>query len=342
MTTPVTAPAERLAGVVVAWLVDEGAAVHRGQPVAELAIDKADVEVAAPADGVLADIRVAAGAVAAPGQELAVVRPAPDRAGEPRPAADATPARDDDAGSAAGGPGRTRVEKLPAIRRTIARTMMESLATTAQLTSVVAVDVTRLMAVRTAVKDEVKARHGVSLSPLAFLARLTCLALQRHPVLNAAMSADATTATYHEDVHLGMAVDTPRGLMVVNIRSAQDLTVVGLARAIADLAARARAGQLTPDDLRGGTFTITNTGSNGTLLGTPILNPPQSAILATYAIERRPVVVTDGDGGESIAIRSMMNLALTYDHRLIDGADAGRFLGDLRWLVEEHDLVGEV
>jgi pyruvate/2-oxoglutarate dehydrogenase complex dihydrolipoamide acyltransferase (E2) component len=342
MSTPVTLPvpgaAEPVTGVVTTWLVADGTAVRQGQPIAEVAIDKADVEVAATADGVLDPILVPAGAAASPGQTLATIRPveAATPAPSPRPTAlnVSTPIPTDDR--------RTRVEKLPAIRRTIARTMMDSVASTAQLTSVVPVDVTRLMAVRAGVKDQVQALHGVRLSPLAFLARLTCLALARHPVINAAMSADVTTVTFHDYLDLGMAVDTPRGLMVANVRDAHELTVIGLARAIADLATRARASQLGPDDLRGGTFTITNTGSNGTLLGTPILNPPQAAILATYAIERRPVVVADGDGGEGIAIRSMMNLALTYDHRLIDGADAGRFLQDLRWLVEEHDLAGEV
>lgn len=332
MSIPVTVPADRDAGVLVAWLVSEGASVRRGEPVAELAIDKADVEVAAPADGTLTDVAVRPGAFVSPGATLAVVRPSSPAISHPPSSPPPT----------AGSDGRTRVEKLPAIRRTIARTMMESLATTAQLTSVVPVDVTRLMTVRSRVKDEVRARHGVSLSPLAFLARATCLALVRHPVLNASMSADATTATFHEYVNLGMAVDTPRGLMVVNIRDAQELTVIGIARAITDLAVRARSSKLGPDDLRGGTFTITNTGSNGTLLGTPILNPPQAAILATYAIERRPVVVADADGAEALAIRSMMNLALTYDHRLIDGADAGRFLQDLRWLIEQHDLEAEL
>lgn len=323
-------------GVVSAWLVAAGTEVRRGQPIAELAIDKADVEVAAPADGVLDDVRVEAGAAVRPGQVLASIRPTTDAPEGPRPRA--RPDADESPSDA----DRVRIEKLPAIRRTIARTMMESFASTAQLTSVVPVDVTRLMAVRAAVKDGVRATSGVSLSPLAFIARATCMALERHPVLNASMSPDATTSTYHAYVNLGMAVDTPRGLMVVNIRDAQDLTVVGFAKAVADVAARARASQLVPDDLRGGTFTISNTGSNGTLLGTPILNPPQSALLATYAIERRPVVVPDGDGSEAIAVRSMMNLALTYDHRLIDGADAGRFLGDLRWLLEEHDLEGEL
>jgi pyruvate dehydrogenase E2 component (dihydrolipoamide acetyltransferase) len=155
------------------------------------------------------------------------------------------------------------------------------------------------------------------------------------------MDLDAGTATYHRYVNLGMAVDTERGLLVPNIKDAQDLTIAALARRIADLAARTRGKKITPDEISGGTFTITNTGSLGTLFDTPILNAPEAAILATAAIEKRPVVVSDAYG-DSIAIRWMSYLCLTYDHRILDGADAARFLQDLKWVIEQHDWVGEL
>jgi pyruvate dehydrogenase E2 component (dihydrolipoamide acetyltransferase) len=376
--TAVTVPADGDApeGVLTALHVAPGAAVRRGQVLAEVTVDKADVELGAPVDGVVDDLLVAAGAAVAAGQTVLTLRPgaaarppsdaaapaAPDApaGAAPSPANAAATAAATAAGPAprptarpalAGGDAaavetatdpRARVERLSPIRRTIARTMMTSLSTTAQLTSIMPVDVTRMMALRAGVKDDVRAAHGVSLSPLAFLARATCMALPRHPVINASVDVSAESATYHDHVGLGMAVDTPKGLVVVNIPDADQLSVTGIARAIADLAARARSMSLRPDDVRGSTFTISNTGSNGTLMGTPILNPPQAAILATYAIQRRPVVIADPEGGDVIAPRSMLNLALTYDHRLVDGADAGRFLQDLRWVIEEHDLAQEL
>lgn len=317
--------AESSDAVVVHWTVAAGDRVRKDQPIVELAIDKGDLELAAPVDGTVEELAVPAGSTVSAGQVLASIRT--------RPATTAPDVPGDD---------RSHVERLPPIRRRIAETMMRSLATTAQLTSVVPVDVTAMMALREEVKGQVRQEHGISLSPLAFLARASCMALLRHPVLNAAMSADGMSATFHDFVNLGMAVDTPRGLVVVSLKDAHHLSVVGLARAIGTLATRARDGDLTPDDVRGATFTITNTGSNGTLLGTPILNPPQSAILGTYAIQRVPRALPDGYGNDAIVPRSVMNLALTYDHRLIDGADAGRFLQDVRWVVEHHDMRAEL
>ena len=335
-------------GVVTACFIDVGDTVTAGAPIIEVAVDKADVAVPAPVTGVVVEVRAPIGAHVRAGEVLATVRPGTPDADPSHPAPPpatvrseaASPGRDRD-GSPPAPEGRVRTEKLPAIRKTIARTMMHSLASTAQLTSVVPVDVTRMMALRAEIKDEVRSTHGVSVSPFTFLARATCMALQRHPAINASMSEDASTATYHDYVNLGVAVDTPRGLVVASIRDAQDRSVTDLARAIAEVAGRARSGDLRPDDVRGATFTISNTGSNGTLMGTPILNPPQAAILATYAVQRRPVV-TGEFGSEAIAIRSVANLALTYDHRLVDGADAARFLQDVRWLVEEHDLREEL
>jgi pyruvate dehydrogenase E2 component (dihydrolipoamide acetyltransferase) len=237
--------------------------------------------------------------------------------------------------------GRSETVALSRVRRTIAARMHRSLQTTAQLTSVVEVDMTRLMASRSRAKEVVRSREGVSLTPLALTARAVCEVLARHPVINAEIDTDAGTATYHRDVHLSVAVDTDAGLVAPTIRDAQVLTVPALARRIADLAERSRRRDLSPDDLAGGTFTITNTGSRGVLLDTPILNPPQAAILGTTLIEKRPVIVTDEFGSDTLASRQMSYLCLTYDHRLIDGADAARFLGDLKDTIETRELLPE-
>jgi pyruvate dehydrogenase E2 component (dihydrolipoamide acetyltransferase) len=236
---------------------------------------------------------------------------------------------------------RTVTQDLTRVRKAIARSMMESLSTTAQLTAAVEVDMTSIMNLRAARKDAFKAQEGASLSPLPIIARAVCMVLPRHPVVNSSMDLDAGTATFHRYVNLGMAVDTERGLLVPNIKDAQDLTIPGIARAIGDLAKRARDKKLTPDEISGGTFTITNTGSVGTLFDTPILNPPEVAILATAAIEKRPVVVSDAYG-DSIAIRWMTYLCMSYDHRMLDGADAARFLQDLKYVLETHDFGPEL
>ncbi|MFU8840846.1 MAG: 2-oxoglutarate dehydrogenase, E2 component, dihydrolipoamide succinyltransferase, partial [Nitriliruptoraceae bacterium] len=236
---------------------------------------------------------------------------------------------------------RQVTQELSRVRKAIARSMMESLQTTAQLTAAVEVDMTAIMNLRAARKDAFKATHGASLSPLPMIARAVCMVLPRHPVMNASMDTDAGTVTFHRTINLGMAVDTDRGLLVPNVKDAQDLTVAGLAARIADLAKRTRAKKVQPDEISGGTFTITNTGSVGTLFDTPILNPPEVAILATAAIEKRPVVVSDAYG-DSIAIRWMSYLCLSYDHRMVDGADAARFLQDLKYVLETHDFSGEL
>ncbi len=236
----------------------------------------------------------------------------------------------------------SRTEPLPRMRRIIAQRMTESLHATAQLTSAVEADVTRIMALRGRVRDAARARHGISLSPMAFLAHATARALALHPLLNASMDLEAGTVTMHDGVNLGIAVDAPTGLMVPVIHDAHLLGPVSLQQRIADVADRARTKRIKPDDLAGGTFTITNTGSRGSLFDTPILNSPEVGILATPAIEKRPVVITDEDGTDRIAIRHRTYLCLTYDHRLIDGADAARFLGDLAALVDSDDWGPEV
>lgn len=239
------------------------------------------------------------------------------------------------------GPG-SRVEPLSRTRRIIAERMVQSLQTTAQLTSAVEADVTRIMTIRNDVRELAKQRHGVSLSPLAFIAHATIRTLTEHPVLNASIDVAAGEVIYHGSVGLGIAVDAPQGLIVPVIRDAHQLNPLGLQQRIADLAARARDRKLGADDLQGGTFTITNTGSRGSLFDTPILNPPEVGILATPTIEKRPVILTDEDGGDRIAIRHRIYLCLTYDHRLVDGADAARFLGSLASRLDSWDWGPEV
>ncbi len=230
---------------------------------------------------------------------------------------------------------RGRTEKLSRLRRIIAERMVESLQQAAQLTTVVEVDVSRIAALRQRAKGEFEGREGVKLSFLPFFAKAAVDGLRAFPNLNASIDLAAGTVTYHEAEHLGIAVDTERGLLVPVIRDAGDLSLAGLARKIANLAERTRTNAITPDELSGGTFTITNTGSRGALFDTPIINQPQVAILGTGAVVKRPVVVTDDTGADSIAIRSMVYLALTYDHRLVDGADAARFLMMMKSRLEE-------
>jgi 2-oxoglutarate dehydrogenase E2 component (dihydrolipoamide succinyltransferase) len=195
---------------------------------------------------------------------------------------------------------------------------------------------------RQKVKKNFKATEGVKLSFLPFFAKASVEALKQFPQLNASIDMAAGTVTYHEGEHLGIAVDTERGLLVPVIRDAGDLNIGGIARKVADLAERTRTNKVSPDELSGGTFTITNTGSRGALFDTPIINQPQVAILGTGAVVKRPVVVTDETGSDSIAVRSMVYLALSYDHRLVDGADAARFLVAVKNRLEDGSFDGEL
>lgn len=242
----------------------------------------------------------------------------------------------------AASPLRGRTEKLSRLRALIATRMVESLQTSAQLTTVVEVDVTSLARLRDRAKAEFQAREGVRLSFLPFFALATLEALKQHPVVNASIDTDAGTITYHDAEHLGIAVDTERGLVVPVIHNAGDLNLGGLARKIADLAERTRSNRVSPDELGGGTFTLTNTGSRGALFDTPIINQPQVGILGTGAVVRRPVVVSHAELGETIAIRSMVYLALSYDHRLVDGADAARFLTTVKTRLEEGGFAADL
>ncbi|MFL6128189.1 MAG: 2-oxoglutarate dehydrogenase, E2 component, dihydrolipoamide succinyltransferase [Mycobacteriales bacterium] len=223
-------------------------------------------------------------------------------------------------------PLRGKTEKMSRLRTVIARRMVESLQVSAQLTTVAEVDLTRVARLRQLARADFERREGVKLSFLPFFAVATVEALKQHPGVNASIDTEAGTITYHESEHLGIAVDTDRGLLVPVIHDAGDLNLGGMARKIADLAERTRSNRVSPDELGGGTFTLTNTGSRGALFDTPIINQPQVGILGTGAVVKRPVVVDDPDLGEVIAVRSMVYLALTYDHRIVDGADAARFL----------------
>jgi 2-oxoglutarate dehydrogenase E2 component (dihydrolipoamide succinyltransferase) len=276
-------------------------------------IRKEDVEAAAPKSAVaaVASTPVAASTPSAPRPSTAVASPL-----------------------------RGTTVTMSRLRKVIAARMVESLQVSAQLTTVIEVDVTKIARLRDRSKATFEAREGVKLSFLPFFAVSVCEALKQHPVLNSSVEGDQII--YHGAEHLGIAVDTERGLLVPVIHNAGDLNMGGVARKIADLAARTRDNKVTPDELGGGTFTLTNTGSRGALFDTPIINQPQVAILGLGAIVKRPMVVKGEDGGETIAIRSMVYLGLSYDHRVVDGADAARFLVTLKERLEggafESDL----
>jgi 2-oxoglutarate dehydrogenase E2 component (dihydrolipoamide succinyltransferase) len=252
------------------------------------------------------------------------------------PAAAAAPAP-----AAAASALRGTTERMSRLRQTIAKRMVESLQVSAQLTATVEVDLTAISQIRAKVKEDFKKREGATLSYLPFIAKAAIEALKVHPKLNATIDTEERTITYPDAEHLGIAVDTEKGLLVPVIKDAGDLSITGLAKRIADLAARTRQNKVTPDELTGGTFTITNYGSAGTLMDTPIINQPQVAILGTGALVRRPVVISDPRLGQVIAIRDMMYLSASYDHRLVDGAEAARFLSTLKARLEEGDFGGE-
>ena len=282
-------------------------------------IRKQDVEAAAKA---VEEARAAAAAAAAQA-------PAPAAAAKP---ASAKPEVDTTL--------RGSTEKMSRLRQVIAERMIDSLQTSAQLTTVVEVDVTRVAALRARAKNDFLAKNGTKLTFLPFFVQAATEALKAHPKINA--SIEGKNVTYHDVEHVGIAVDTPRGLLVPVVKNAGDLNIPGLAKRINDLAARTRDNKVNPDELSGSTFTITNTGSGGALFDTPIINQPEVAILGLGAIQRQPRVIKDADGGEVIAIRSVCYLALSYDHRLVDGADAARYLMTVKKRLEEGDFGGEL
>ncbi|CAB4866650.1 unannotated protein [freshwater metagenome] len=265
---------------------------------------------------------------------------APKSASTTAPAQSAPARATTPSAAVAASPLRGTTVTMSRLRKVIAARMVESLQVSAQLTTVVEVDVTKIARLRDRSKATFEAREGVKLSFLPFFAVAVCEALKQHPVLNSSVEGDQII--YHGAEHLGVAVDTERGLLVPVIHNAGDLNMGGIARKISDLAARTRENKVTPDELGGGTFTLTNTGSRGALFDTPIINQPQVAILGLGAVVKRPMVVKGEDGGETIAIRSMVYLGLSYDHRIVDGADAARFLVTLKERLEggafESDL----
>ncbi|GAB7006801.1 2-oxo acid dehydrogenase subunit E2 [Nocardioides sp. AN3] len=359
-------------GVITRWLKAVGDQVEAGEPLFEVSTDKVDTEIPSPLSGTLTQIRakeddsVQVGAVVAlvasgQGQGTAPeppasaevhhvdqteapppavapsVSPVPERPATPdsrsaSPTAHHSPASDKTAPVSSV---RGTTVAMTRMRKLIAQRMLHSLQTSAQLTSVVEVDVTAVARLRSRVKDEFHAREGVRLSFLPFFAKAALDALKQHPSLNAVIDPDSDEITYHDAEHLAIAIDHDRGLVAPVIRHAGDLSVTGLARAIADLASRARSESLSSAELSGGTFTLTNTGSRGALFDTPIINQPQVAILGTGTVVRRPVIARDGELGESIAARDMVYFALTYDHRIVDGADAARYLTDVRRRLEQ-------
>ncbi|MET8529133.1 2-oxoglutarate dehydrogenase, E2 component, dihydrolipoamide succinyltransferase [Micromonospora sp. NPDC005172] len=272
-------------------------------------------------------------------EKAKAAKAAPAPAAQPAASA-ATPAKPAAKPQPSGKRGTT--EKLPRIRKAIANRMQESLHEMAQLTTVVEVDVTRVAKLRAQAKDSFVQRHGVKLSFLPFFALAAIEALQTYPIVNAQLDLDGGTITYPAAEHLGIAVDTERGLLVPVIHNAGDLNLGGIAKRVADLAERTRTNKVSPDELAGATFTLTNTGSRGALFDTPIVPKPQSAMLGTGAVVKRPVVVNDPDLGEVVAVRSMVYLAMSYDHRLIDGADAARFLSAVKERLEAGNFESEL
>ncbi|NLZ97648.1 MAG: 2-oxoglutarate dehydrogenase, E2 component, dihydrolipoamide succinyltransferase [Micrococcus sp.] len=237
---------------------------------------------------------------------------------------------------------RGTTEKASRIRRVIADRMVESLDTSAQLTQVHEIDMTRIVNLRNQVKERFKAENGANLTFLAFITQATTEALRAHPALNAQYNTETQEITYHNTEDIGIAVDTERGLLVPVIKNAGNLNLAGIASSISDVALRTRDNQVKPDELSGGTFSITNLGSFGALFDTPVINQPQVAILGPGNIVKRPVVMADADGNDSIAIRHMMYLSLTYDHRIVDGADAGRFMTTLKNRLETGEFGGQL
>jgi len=257
--------------------------------------------------------------------------PAPAAAATAAPAAQSAPVTPSPEAAAL----RGTTQKMSRLRQTVARRMVESLQMAAQLTQVVEVDVSKIAKLRSRAKNSFQQREGVKLTFLPFFAKATVEALKAFPQINSSINVETKEVTYHGAVHLAIAVDTPRGLLVPVIKNAEDLNIAGIARKIADVAQRTRESKIGPDELSGGTFTITNIGSAGALFDTPIINQPQVAILGTGKITKQPTVVTGPEGDDLIAIRSVCFLPLTYDHRIVDGADAGRFVSAIKARLEE-------
>ncbi|MFC5677907.1 2-oxo acid dehydrogenase subunit E2 [Aeromicrobium endophyticum] len=348
VNVPVVLPAlgEAIESATISvWLKAVGDAIALGEPLVEVSTDKVDSEIESTAEGVLLEIRVEENDVAAVGDVIAVIavevqEPAPVAPDAPaphvpaaEPPAPAGPLPDDD--SSVGDVAlKGTTQKMTRLRKTIASRMVASLQGSAQLTTIVEVDVTEVGRLRRQHNSSLTPGEGVKLSYLPFIAAAALGGLQAYPQVNSTVDIESGTITYPAAEHLGIAVDTDKGLFVPVIRDAGSMTVTELAARIADLAERTRTNRVGVDDLTGGTFTITNTGSRGALMDTPIINQPQVAILGAGVVTRRPVVHGREGVDESIAIRSMVYLSLTYDHRVVDGADAARYLSDVKARLE--------
>ncbi|MFF5831500.1 2-oxoglutarate dehydrogenase, E2 component, dihydrolipoamide succinyltransferase [Streptomyces bacillaris] len=258
------------------------------------------------------------------------------------PAPAAAPAAAAKAPKLEASPLRGQTVKMTRMRKVIGDNMMKALHSQAQLTSVVEVDITKLMKLRNQAKAAFAAREGVKLSPMPFFVKAAAQALKAHPVINARINEDEGTITYFDSENIGIAVDAEKGLMTPVIKGAGDLNIAGISKKTAELAGKARGGGLTPDDMSGATFTISNTGSRGALFDTVIVPPNQAAILGIGATVRRPVVIDHPDLGETIAVRDMTYLSLSYDHRLVDGADAARYLTSVKAILEAGEFEVEL
>src|SRR5437764_2925860 len=318
-------------GTITKWLKHEGEEIEADEPLLEISTDKVDTEIPSPGSGVVAQILVQEGETVPVGTKIALI--GDEAAAGAAPAEEAPPETAPQAATRPQAqpavPGEA-FEPVTAMRRGIAEHMRRSLDTSAHVTSAIEVDMSKVVAIRGPLKREYQAAYGVNPTYLIFVARATVDTLRDYPWINGELRGDKIVTRNY--VNLGFAVELTdgKGLIVPIVKNAEGLNLLGMARAIADVANRARNKQLTPDDVAGGSFTITNPGGYGTFHGTPVISQPQAGILGTYAIVKRPWVISDENGTDAIAIRSIMNLTLTYDHRLVDGAYAGRFLRDLR------------
>jgi 2-oxoglutarate dehydrogenase E2 component (dihydrolipoamide succinyltransferase) len=341
-------------GVIRALLAEEDCTVAVGEPLAII-----DTVAATPNEITRTPVppadpdprHVPAATIAAPGtlspSEFATDAPPTEPGSRLEPAgstrdAASIPASTAPSAQASADTTRDAPQKMTRMRQTIAKRMVESLQVSAQLTTVLEADVSALARLRASRKEDFYARTRTKLSFLPFFAKAAIEALATYPMLNASVSQDNSEVTYHKSRHLGIAVDSAKGLMVPVIRDASELNIDGLAKAIADVAERTRAGKIGVDELSGGTFTLTNTGSRGALFDTPIINQPQSGILGTGAVVERVVPRRDGFGGHTFAVSSMVYLSITYDHRIVDGADAARFLGAVKHRLEQADFASEL
>jgi 2-oxoglutarate dehydrogenase E2 component (dihydrolipoamide succinyltransferase) len=340
-------------GTLLAWRKPVGETVARDEPLVDLETDKVILEIPAPASGTLVEVRQPEGAVVKADEVVAVIEtgetgvsaPAAEKPAQPVATAPIAPTAavvspvpsvplPAAAAEPVAAPGQSRREPMSRLRSRVAERLVAAQHTAAMLTTFNEVNMQPVNELRQRFKAEFEVKHGVKLGYMSFFVRAVCQAMQQFPVVNAAI--DGSDIVWHGDVDVGIAISSPRGLVVPILRRAQTLSSAEIEAAIADFAGRARDAKLTLEDLSGGTFSITNGGVFGSLLSTPILNPPQSAILGMHTIQERPVA----ENGQ-VVIRPMMYLALTYDHRLIDGRDAVQFLVAVKTALEAPDALLE-